>query len=466
LAVSLYFILNLLYNVFYLKATIKGKDIMESYEILWKTALPELEKTVGSMSYEMYVQMLTPVDVYDGKLIFTTPMSTFIPSLMEGPAHKSIKEAIVKSCPDLTDFAVYLEGEYKKPEDLAPIPGSPINPKFTFESFVVGSSNEFLYAAAKAVAQNPGEAYNPLFIHGGTGLGKTHILMAIANYLRLHSPSTRVLYATCEQFTNQLIESISKGKGSSDGSSFRNKYRNVDVLLIDDVQFLSNKPSTQTEFFHTFNELVMQNKQIVLTSDRPPKEIEVLEDRLRTRFEGGLLADVQSPDLETRVAILRRKSEEQKSLVDMKVLTYIAELGDNDIRSLIGKLTKVIFASKLHERPITIDLVNDALKESASEVQEELQVDDIINCVCNFYKVSKSDMLGKKKNKEFVLPRQVATYLVCEMMNLPLYTIGQKVGGRDYSTVIYSRDKVNELIKTDHKLALAINDMRNLLLKK
>jgi len=439
---------------------------MESYEILWKTALPELEKTVGSMSYEMYVQMLTPVDVYDGKLIFTTPMSTFIPSLMEGPAHKSIKEAIVKSCPDLTDFAVYLEGEYKKPEDLAPIPGSPINPKFTFESFVVGSSNEFLYAAAKAVAQNPGEAYNPLFIHGGTGLGKTHILMAIANYLRLHSPSTRVLYATCEQFTNQLIESISKGKGSSDGSSFRNKYRNVDVLLIDDVQFLSNKPSTQTEFFHTFNELVMQNKQIVLTSDRPPKEIEVLEDRLRTRFEGGLLADVQSPDLETRVAILRRKSEEQKSLVDMKVLTYIAELGDNDIRSLIGKLTKVIFASKLHERPITIDLVNDALKESASEVQEELQVDDIINCVCNFYKVSKSDMLGKKKNKEFVLPRQVATYLVCEMMNLPLYTIGQKVGGRDYSTVIYSRDKVNELIKTDHKLALAINDMRNLLLKK
>ena len=466
MAVSLYFILNLLYNVFYLKATIKGKDIMESYEILWKTALPELEKTVGSMSYEMYVQMLTPVDVYDGKLIFTTPMSTFIPSLMEGPAHKSIKEAIVKSCPDLTDFAVYLEGEYKKPEDLAPIPGSPINPKFTFESFVVGSSNEFLYAAAKAVAQNPGEAYNPLFIHGGTGLGKTHILMAIANYLRLHSPSTKVLYATCEQFTNQLIESISKGKGSSDGSSFRNKYRNVDVLLIDDVQFLSNKPSTQTEFFHTFNELVMQNKQIVLTSDRPPKEIEVLEDRLRTRFEGGLLADVQSPDLETRVAILRRKSEEQKSLVDMKVLTYIAELGDNDIRSLIGKLTKVIFASKLHERPITIDLVNDALKESASEVQEELQVEDIINCVCNFYKVSKSDMLGKKKNKEFVLPRQVATYLVCEMMNLPLYTIGQKVGGRDYSTVIYSRDKVNELIKTDQKLALAINDMRNLLLKK
>lgn len=440
---------------------------MESYEILWKTALPELEKTVSSMSYDTYAKILTPVDIVDSKLVFTTPTKTFIASLMEGPVHAKIREAIVKTTPEITDFVVFAEDEYKKPTDSdggAPVIGSPINPKFTFDSFVVGSSNEFIYAAAKAVANAPGESYNPLFIHGGTGLGKTHILMAIANYLRLYSPSTRVLYATCEQFTNQLIESISKGKGT--GADFRKKYRNVDVLLIDDVQFLANKQGIQTEFFHTFNELVMQNKQVVLTSDRPPKEIEVLEDRLRTRFEGGLLADVQPPDLETRVAILRRKAEEQKTVVDIKVLTHIAEMNDGDIRSLIGKLTKVIFASKLHERPITIDLVKEALKESASEVQEELQVDDIISCVCNFYKVNKNDVLGKKKNKEFVLPRQVCTYLVCEMMNLPLFTIGQKVGGRDYSTVIYSRDKVAELIKTDRKLALEINDMKNLLLKK
>ena len=440
---------------------------MESYEILWETTLPELEKTVSSMAYETYLKILTPVDIDNGKLIFTTPMSTFIPSLMEGPVHDRIRKAIVKCCPDLVDFAVYVEGDYKKSEnkeEILSVIGSPINPKFTFDSFVVGPSNEFIYAAAKAVAVNPGESYNPLFLYGGTGLGKTHILMAIANYLRLNSPSVKVLYATCEQFTNQLIESISKGK--STGADFRKKYRNVDVLLIDDVQFLAHKQGIQTEFFHTFNELVMQNKQIVLTSDRPPKEIEVLEERLRTRFEGGLLADVQPPDLETRVAILRKKAEEQKTLVDMKVLSYIAELGNGDIRSLIGKLTKVIFASKLHERPITIELVNEALKESASEAQEELQVDDIINCVCNFYKVSKNDVLGKKKNKEFVFPRQVATYLVCEMMNLPLFTIGQKVGGRDYSTVIYSRDKVSELIKTDKKVALEINDMKNLLLKK
>jgi chromosomal replication initiator protein len=210
----------------------------------------------------------------------------------------------------------------------------------------------------------------------------------------------------------------------------------------------------------------MQNKQIVLTSDRPPKEIDILEERLRTRFEGGLLADVQPPDLETRVAILRKKSEEQKCLVDLKVLTYIAETSSEDIRSLIGKLTKVIFASKLHERPITIDLVNDALKESASEQIEELQADDIITCVCNFYKVNKNDVLGKKKNREFVEPRQICIYLICEMMNLPLVTVGTKMGGRDHATVIYTRDKVTEQIKTDNKLATDINDIKNMLLKK
>jgi chromosomal replication initiator protein len=209
----------------------------------------------------------------------------------------------------------------------------------------------------------------------------------------------------------------------------------------------------------------MQNKQVVLTSDRPPKEIEVLEERLRTRFEGGLLADVQPPDLETRIAILRRKSEEQKCVVGMKVLSYIAEMNDGDIRTLIGKLTKVVFASKLHERPITIDLVNDALKESTSEKQEELQADDIINCVCNFYKVNKNDILGKKKNKEFVEPRQVCMYLIADMMSLPLMTIGQKLGGRDHATVIYSRDKIADQMKTDTKLSVAINDLKKMLLK-
>ncbi len=444
---------------------------MESYEILWKTTLPELEKTVSSMAYITYVSMLKPVDILNNKLVLITENQLFADTINIRLREEMI-DALKKSNSEITDFIVYVAKDKKEYEEnfgeklkeKVEIPGSPINPKFTFDSFVVGSSNEFIYAAAKAVADAPGEAYNPLFIHGGTGLGKTHILMAIANHLKRYKPNTTVLYATCEQFTNQFIESISKGKNSD--ADFRKKYRNIDVLLIDDVQFLAKKQGIQTEFFHTFNELVMQNKQIVLTSDRPPKEIEVLEERLRTRFEGGLLADVQPPDLETRIAILRKKSEEQKSLVDIKVLQYIAESSDGDIRSLIGKLTKVIFASKLHERPVTIDLVNEALKESASEVQEELKADDIIDCVCAFYKVGRNDILGKKKNREFVEPRQICTYLITDMMTLPLVTIGQKMGGRDHATVIYARDKIAEQMKTDSKLATEINDIKNRILKK
>ncbi len=444
---------------------------MESYEILWKTTLPEIENTVSSISYETYITQLKAVDVVGNKLILCTDSNLFATVAMER-MKPAICDALKKTNSEVTDIEVYVaknREEYlsqlgETEREAIENHGSPINPKFTFESFVVGSSNEFIYAAAKAVAEAPGEAYNPLFIYGGTGLGKTHILMAIANYIKLHSPSTKVLYTTCEHFTNLHIESLSKGKNSP--ADFRRRFRNVDVLLIDDVQFLAKKQSTQTEFFNTFNELVMQNKQIVLTCDRPPKEIEFLEDRLRTRFEGGLLADVQNPDLETRIAILRRKAEEQKCLVDLKVLTYIAEMNEGDIRSLIGKLTKVVFASKLHEKPITIDLVNEALKESASEVLEELKIDDIIDGVCNFYGVNRNDLLGKKKNKEFVEPRQICTYLITDMLSLPLVTVGQKMGGRDHATVIYARDKVAELIKTDRRLAVEINDLRNMILKK
>ena len=443
-----------------------------NYEIIWEqTILPLLEKSVSHMSYEMYIQKLIPVDIRGNKIILCTPLKICANALENAVLGNKVRDALIQANTYINDFGVVVAES--KEEYLAQLDeddkvalesySSPINPKFTFDSFVVGSSNEFIYAAAKAVAENPGEAYNPLFIYGGTGLGKTHILMAIVNYLKLHNPTLNVLYATCEQFTNQMVESISRGKGS--GADFRRKYRNVDVLLIDDVQFLSKKQATQTEFFHTFNELVMQNKQVVLTCDRPPKEIEVLEERLRTRFEGGLLADVQVPDVETKIAILRRKSEEQKCVVDMKVLAYIAELDEGDIRTLIGKLTKVVFASKLHERPITIDLVNEALKECASEAQEELQADDIISCVGDFFKISKNDMLGKKKNKEFVLPRQVCIYLISEMMTLPLVTIGKIMGGRDHATVIYARDKIAEQIKTDTKLYVSINDIKKMLLK-
>ncbi len=442
----------------------------ENYEILWEqTFLPIIEINFSSAAYELYFKNVIPVDISGNKIVLIGNTEMIVNSVNQ--LSEKFREVIRKADTYIDDFVIYhaqSKEDYLRQMDVdtrnvLESHSSPINPKFTFESYVQGASNEFVYAAAKAVAENPGDAYNPLFIYGGTGLGKTHILMAIANYLKKYKPTLNVLYATCEQFTNQMVESVARGKAL--GSDFRKKYRNVDVLLIDDVQFLAKKQRTQEEFFNTFNELVMQNKQIVLTCDRPPKEIEVLEERLRTRFEGGLLADVQIPDLETKIAILRRKSEEQKCVVDMKVLAYIAETFDDDIRTLIGKLTKVIFASKLHERPITIELVNSALKESTSEKQEELQADDIINCVSSFYKTPKNDMLGKKKNKEFVLPRQVCIYLICEMMNLPLVTVGKIMGGRDHATVIYARDKIAENMKMDVKLSVAINDIKKMLLK-
>ena len=444
----------------------------QNFEILWEQVLlPILEKQISSISFSTYVQPLRPVDIRGNKIILLTDKQIFADAINNNVLGDKVRRAIESADTYINDYEIVVykdKEEYEQKakydnEDAFKMDSLPVNPKFTFESFVVGASNEFIYAAAKAVAENPGDAYNPLFIYGGTGLGKTHILMAIANYLKTHNPRLNVLYSTCEQFTNQMVESISRGKGS--GSEFRRRYRNVDVLLIDDVQFLAKKQGTQTEFFHTFNELVMQNKQIVLTCDRPPKEIEVLEERLRTRFEGGLLADVQTPDIETRIAILKRKSEEQKCIVDMKVLAYIAEMDNGDIRTLIGKLTKVVFASKLHERQITIELVNEALKESATEQNEELQAEDIINCVANAFKISKTDMLGKKKNKEFVLPRQVCIYLICEMMSLPLLTIGQVMGGRDHSTVIYARDKIAEQLKVDSHLAVTVSDIKKLLLK-
>jgi len=446
---------------------------MESFEILWNNALIDLQNKMSQASFSTFIASLTPVDLKENKLVLWSQTQLTAKTALDKFSVEIVNALDTASQGAVKEFEIVVgknketalkQAKTKQKETVSTFSGSPVNPLFTFDSFVVGGSNELIYAAAKAVAENPGESFNPLFIYGGTGLGKTHILMAIVNHLKLKNPSKNVLYTTCEQFTNQLIDAISRGKNN--GPEFRNTFRNVDILLIDDIQFLSGKQQTQSEFFHTFNELIMQNKQIVIASDRQPSEIEVLEERLRTRFEGGLLADVQKPDIETRIAILKKKAEEKKVVVDMKVLSFIAEKGDEDIRSLIGKLTKVIFASQLHEKPITIELVSDALKESVSSDSEEISADDIIDRVCDFYKVKKSDILGKKKNKEFVEPRQICIYLITELMSLPLVAVGQKMGGRDHATVIYARDKVADHIKVNNKLATEVNDIKNMILKK
>lgn len=448
---------------------------MENYELIWERALKHLKVSVSTIAYSTYIEQLKPVDLIGSKLILSTKSELFASEVARRLVDK-IREALKLAGTGVTDIKLYVEGsneDYLARKGVAPvqseIDSTPINPKYTFDTFVVGSSNRYLYAAAKAVAENPADSYNPLFIYGGAGLGKTHIMHAIANYIKQNNPLKNVLYATCEKFTSDLITTIRQGKAySQEGMDFRNKYRNVDVLIIDDVQFLAKKQSTQEEFFHTFNELYSQNKQIVLSADCHPKEIELLSDRLKTRFEGGLMAQVLPPDIETKIAILQKKAELRKYILSLDVALYLAEISDNDVRSLEGMLNKVIFASMLHEEPITLELAKEALNESAPSggEKEVLTTDSIIDAVCNFYKIQRSDLLGKKKNKEVVEPRQICAYLMTELLSIPLVTIGQALGGRDHTTVIHARDKISELIKENTRVDTEIKDLKNMILKK
>ena len=453
----------------------KGKIQMENYELIWERALRQLKVSVSTIAYSTYIEQLKPIDLIGSKLILSTKSELFASEVAKRLVDK-IREALAVTGSGVTDIKLYVEGsdeDYLARKGVAPveseIDSTPINPKYTFDTFVVGSSNRYLYAAAKAVAENPSDSYNPLFIYGGAGLGKTHIMHAIANYIKQNNPLKNVLYATCEKFTSDLITTIRQGKAySQEGMDFRNKYRNVDVLIIDDVQFLAKKQSTQEEFFHTFNELYSQNKQIVLSADCHPKEIELLSERLKTRFEGGLMAQVLPPDIETKIAILQKKAEMRKYILSLDVALYLAENSDNDVRSLEGMLNKVIFASMLHEEPITLELTKEALNECAPSggEKEVLTSDSIIDAVCNFYKIQRSDLVGKKKNKEVVEPRQICAYLMTELLSIPLVTIGQALGGRDHTTVIHARDKIAELIKENTRVDTEIKDLKNMILKK
>ncbi len=448
---------------------------MENYEIVWQRALAQLKVTVSTIAYSTYIEQLKPIDIVGTKLVLSTKSELFASEVAKRLLDK-IRDALAATNTGVNDIKLYVEGrdaDYLEskgiPQAQDELDYTPLNPKYTFDTFVVGSSNRYLYAAAKAVAENPSESYNPLFIYGGAGLGKTHIMHAIANHIKQNHPLKNVLYATCEKFTNDLISTIRQGKAYAEGGmNFRNKYRNVDVLIIDDVQFLAKKQSTQEEFFHTFNELYSQNKQIVLSADCLPKEIEFLSDRLITRFEGGLMAQVLPPDIETKIAILQKKAEMRKYILSLDVALFLAENSDNDVRSLEGMLNKVIFASMLHECPITIDLAKEAINESVSTggEKEALNSDSIIEAVCNFYKIQRSDLVSKKKNKEIVEPRQICAYLMTELLSIPLVTIGQSLGGRDHTTVIHARDKIAELMKENSRISTEVKDLKNLILKK
>jgi len=325
---------------------------------------------------------------------------------------------------------------------------SNINPKYTFDTFVVGSNNKFAHAASLAVAETPGIIYNPLFLHGGVGLGKTHLMHAIANYILKENPDMRVLYVTSEYFTNELIETLRAGDPSG-MTKFREKYRNIDVLLIDDVQFIIGKESTQEEFFHTFNSLFSDNKQIIISSDRPPKNIETLEERLRTRFECGLIADVSSPDFETRMAILRKKEELEGHIIDDAIVTYIATNITSNIRELEGAFNRLIALSTLEKRPIDMTLAEEAIKDIIAPGQHRKVTPElIIEIVAEHFHIPSDDIKGNKRNAEVVYPRQIAMYL-CRETGTALKKIGEIMGGKDHTTVMHGADKIGNEMKTN-----------------
>ena len=322
-----------------------------------------------------------------------------------------------------------------------------LNPKYTFDTFVVGSNNRFAHAASVAVAESPGESYNPLFLYGGVGLGKTHLMHSVAHYILKHDPSKKVLYVTSETFTNELIEALKVGKNGNEMAmtSFREKYRNNDVLLIDDIQFIIGKESTQEEFFHTFNALQTQGKQIILTSDKPPKEMETLEERIRSRFEWGLMADIGVPDYETRMAILRKKAESDNFDIDDEVLSYIANNIKSNVRELEGALNKLLAYNNLVHIPITMDIAEKELSNIITpDKPREITPQLIIEVVSEHYHISVDQMISKTRSSDVAKPRQIAMYLCKNMTESPLDTIGSLLGGRDHSTIIHGIKKVTE----------------------
>jgi len=349
------------------------------------------------------------------------------------------------------------ENGVEAPADAPVVTPSELNARFKFSSFVVGHNSQFAHAAAKAVAEAPGDSYNPLFLYGGVGLGKTHLMHAIGHEVHDRFPRKRVVYLTSEQFTNEVISSIATARMGE----FRHKYRTVDVLLIDDVQFLAGKDRTKEEFFHTFNALHEINKQIVISSDRPPKEIPTLEDRLRSRFEWGLIADIQSPDFETRLAILHSKLGDNSSLVPEDVLSFIAHKVQRNIRELEGALTRVQAFAAVHQRPVDAEEAARLLADIIpAGTRKPINVERIQTLVADYYNVTLDDMKGKRRDKHIVFPRQVAMFLVREETPSSLPAIGKAFGGRDHTTALHSIEKIANELKEDERLRYEVQAIK------
>ena len=429
---------------------------------LWKAALGEIQLNISKANFLTWFKDTFIIEQKDNIVSIGVP-SNFAKEWLENKYHKTILQALNHLNPNILKVEyIVSEGNHTlekikkarssrkqtKPEpiieeqlnfqELSIDPDTNLNPRYTFETFIVGSNNELAHAAALAVTENLGSKYNPLFIYGGVGLGKTHLLQAVGNKVRKENKKLKIKYASSEKFTDELVKAI--GKQSMD--TFKAAFRNIDVLLIDDVQFIAGKDKTQEELFHTFNNLYEKNKQIIFTSDRPPKAIPSIEERLRSRFEGGMIADIGYPDFETRLAILRAKAQIAGMIIDDKVLRYIAEAIPKNIRELEGALNRIIAHSRLKNAPLSLDDSKKVLAAVVNNMHQYIPLKDVVAKVASFYDLSQDDILNHSRKKELVKPRQVAMYLLREELKYSYTNIAEKLGHRDHTTVIHACKKI------------------------
>ena len=436
---------------------------MDQLQSIWAAARENIRPQMTGLSFHAWIDVIVPLALQKDIFILEVPTPD-IQKTLEDFYFENLRDAVKAANDTITDIKIILPEDrdiYINPISSEPINVFALNPKYTFETFVVGGSNHFAHAAALAVAQNPAAAYNPLFLYGGVGLGKTHLMHAIGHAVKGNDPSARVMYVTSETFTNELITAIQLDKRLE----FRKRYRNVDVLLIDDVQFIAKKQSVQEEFFNTFNTLHNASKQIIISSDRPPKEISSLEERLRSRFEWGLIADIQPPDVETRIAILRNRARLDNLDVDDEIIQFIAEHVVSNIRELEGSLTRVVAYSQLRRRPLTLDLTIEALRDLLPDVKKKEITPQIIkSTVAEYYSIPVESLLSERRDREIVLPRQIAMYLCREVANMSYPQIGTDFGGRDHSTVMHACRKIEKEVKEKNNTKLIVDSVKNIII--
>ncbi len=443
---------------------------MTGYNVadLWEKTIRQLKNILNNQSYETWINAMQPVAIKNDTFYISVP-DHFSRDWLNNRYAPLFREIICQYTKSQTNVQFILEEEAAHVHNIinmqstvSDLQNSTLNPRFTFDNFVVGNSNRFAHAACFAVAESPAKAYNPLFIYGGVGLGKTHLMHAIGHYIRENIKNNQVAYVTSEKFTNDLINAIREEKTVE----FKNKYRSMDTLLIDDIQFLAGKERTQEEFFHTFNTLYEANKQIVISSDRPPKEIPTLEDRLRSRFEWGLITDIQPPDYETRVAILQKKAQVENLIVSDEVISFIADRIHSNIRELEGALIRVAAYSALTDKLVDKDMAMEILKDILPAKKPVIITIPLIQQkVAEYFGIKLDDLKSKKRNRSVAFPRQLAMYLARELTDNSLPKIGEEFGGRDHTTVLHAYEKISVELKNDATLAVTVKNIMDIIQK-